>query len=136
MANFAFIDCYLLLNAVNMSTMAKKVTLKTMAADLDNTAFGGGGYHSRLGGLKDWSVDVEWNQDYAASQVDPLIFPLLGTVTTIEIRPTSGARSTTNPAYTGSVLVKDYAPADNAVGELAKATTALVGATTLARQTS
>jgi hypothetical protein len=136
MANFALTDAYLLINAVNMSTMARKVTLKTSAAELDNTAFGGGGYHSRIGGLKDWSLDIEWNQDFAASQVDPLLFPLLGTVSAVEIRPTSGARSATNPAYTGSVLISDYVALDDQVGELAKGTTSWKGATTLTRATS
>lgn len=135
MANLALTDAYLLINAVNMSAMARKVILKTSAAELDNTAFSQT-YHSRIGGLKDWSVDIEWNQDFAAAQVDPLLFPLLGTVTTIEVRPTSAARSVTNPAYTGSVLIKDYVPVDGAVGDLAKSTTAWPGATTLARQTS
>lgn len=135
MANLALTDAYILLNAVNMSPMARKVILKTSAAELDNTAFSAT-YHSRIGGLKDWAVDIEWNQDFAASQVDPLLFPLLGTVTTIEIRPTSAARSATNPAYTGSVLVSDYSPVDGNVGDLAKSTVAWKGATTLLRQTS
>lgn len=135
MANLALTDAYVLLNAVNMSAMARKCILKTSAAELDNTAFSQT-FHSRIGGLKDWSLDIEWNQDFASSQVDPLLFPLLGTVTTVEIRPTSGARSATNPAYTGSVLISDYSPVDGNVGDLAKSTTSWKGATALLRQTS
>lgn len=135
MANLALTDAFLLINAVNMSAMARKVILKTTAAELDNTAFSQT-YHSRIGGLKDWSVDIEWNQDFAANQVDPLLFPLLGATTAIEIRPTSGARSTTNPAYTGTVLINDYSPVDGNVGDLAKSTVAWKGASTLLRQTS
>lgn len=98
--------------------MASKVTVKTSAAELDNTAFGAT-YHSRIGGLKDGELAIEWNQDFAAAQVDATIFPILGSVVTFEVRPTSGARSSTNPAYTGSVLISDYSPLDGKVGDLA-----------------
>jgi hypothetical protein len=118
MATFSFTDGYLLLNAVNMSPMARQLVLKTTAAELDTTAFGAT-YHSRIGGLKDGQIDVEWNQDFAAGQVDVLLFPLLGTVVAFEVRPTSAARSVTNPAYTGSVLISDYSPLDGKVGDLA-----------------
>ncbi len=118
MATFSFTDGFLLLNTVNMSAMARQLVLKTTAAELDNTAFGAT-YHSRIGGLKDGQIDIEWNQDFAAGQVDVLLFPLLGTVVTFEVRPTSAARSITNPAYTGSVLISDYSPLDGKVGDLA-----------------
>jgi len=102
-----------------MSLMCTKVTLKVSAADLENTAFGGT-YRSRIGGLKDASLDVEFNQDFAAAQVDALLWPLLGTVVAFELKPTSGAASATNPRYTGSVLITDYSPLDGSVGDLAK----------------
>src|SRR5713226_10044292 len=117
-ATFSFTDGFLLLNTVNMSAMARQLVLKTSAAELDNTAFGAT-YHSRIGGLKDGQIDLTFNQDFAASQTDALLFPLLGTVVTFEIRPTSAARSTTNPAYTGSVLISAYDPLDGKVGDLA-----------------
>jgi hypothetical protein len=132
LANFAFTDAKLLINAVDMSTMAKKVTLKTSAAELTNTPFGST-YNTRLGGLKDYTLDVEWNQDFAAAQVDALLFPLLGTVTTFEVRPTSAARSTTNPGYTGSVLIKDYAVVDGKVGDIAQMATSWPCAAPLVR---
>lgn len=118
MATFSFLDAKLLINAVDMSAMARKCTVKTSAAELDNTAFGAT-YHSRLGGLKDGSLDLEFNQDFAAAQVDATLFPLLGTVVTFEVRATSAARSATNPGYTGSVLIKEYTPLAGAVGDLA-----------------
>jgi hypothetical protein len=118
MPTFSFTDGYLLLNAVNMSPMASKLILKTSAAELDNTAFGAT-YHSRIGGLKDGAIDVTFNQDFAAAQTDALLFPLLGTVVAFEIRPTSAARSVTNPAYTGNVLISAYDPLDGKVGDLA-----------------
>src|SRR5690242_12529952 len=99
-----------------MSPMAQQASFPIDVAVQESTAFGGGGFRSRVAGLKDAKLDITWNQDFAAAQVDALIWPLLGTTTTFEIRPTSGARSATNPAYTGSVVVSQYTPLDAKVG--------------------
>ena len=135
MATFAFIDCRLEVNAVIMSAMATSVTLKVSADELEDTAFGDI-YRSRLGGLKDWSVDIDFNQDFAASQVDQTLFPLLGTVVTVKVRPTSAAISVTNPEYSGSVLITEYTPLDGGVGDLAKTSVSWPGAAPLARATT
>lgn len=135
MATFAATDYDILINSVNMSPMARSASLPLTAAELDNTAFGST-FHSRIGGLKDAKLDIEWNQDFAAAQVDALLFPLFGTVTTFELRPTSGARSATNPAYTGSVLISQYTPIDAKVGDLATLQTSWPTSGTISRLTA
>lgn len=122
MATFAATDYDIIINSQNMSAMATSATLPLTAAELETTAFGGTA-RTRIGGLKDAKLDIIWNQDFASSQVDALLFPLFGTVTTFELRPTSGARSATNPAYTGSVLISQYTPIAAKVGDLATLTT-------------
>jgi hypothetical protein len=135
LATYSFTDGFLLLNAVNMSAMASSLTLQTTAAELENTAFGGT-YRSRIGGLKDGTLQIEWNQDFAAAQTDALLFPLLGTVVTFEVRPTSGGRAPTNPAYTGSVLISDYSPLAGKVGDLGKSATTWKTTGTITRATA
>lgn len=135
MATFSATDYDILVNAQNMSAMATSATLNISVAELDNTAFGST-YHSRIGGLKDGKLDIEWNQDFTAAQVDALLQPLLGTVVSFELRPTSGARSATNPAYTGSVLISNYTPLDAKVGDLANLKTSWPTSGTILRQTS
>lgn len=135
MAQFVFTDGYLLINAVNMSAMATKITLKTSAAEHMTTTFGST-YETRIAGLKDYSLDLEFNQDMAATAVDGLLFPLLGTVQTFEVRATSAAASTTNPAYRGSVLINDYTPLDGKAGDLAVTGASWKGTGTLLRQTT
>lgn len=132
MASFSLTDAYVLINAVNMSGMFKKLILKVSAAELDNTAFSMT-WRSRIAGLKDYELDVEFNQDFATAQTDQLIWPLFGTVTTFEARPTSAARSATNPAWTGSVLIADYVPIEGAVGDLAIGAVIWKGAAALSR---
>lgn len=135
MASYAFIDCRLEVNSVVMSSFCRGVTLNINADELDDTAMGDT-YRSRIGGLKDWSLAPEFNQDFAASAVDVTLFPLLGTVVTAKVRPTSSAIGATNPEYSGSVLISQHNPFGNSVGDLATMSVQWPGAGTLSRATS
>ena len=135
MATFAFTDASVVINSVDLSDHVRQVTLDVSFDELDDTAMGDT-YRSRLGGLGDWSMTVEFNQDFAASEVDATIWPLMGTTTTVTVKPTSSAVGATNPSYSGSVLVNDYSPLSNSVGDLATVSVTWPGAGTLTRATS
>lgn len=135
MPTFSATDYDILINGTNMSSMANKASFPLTAVANPDTAFGDT-WESRVPGLKDAKLDIEWNQDFAAGQVDPLLWPLFGTVTTFELRPTSAARSAMNPAYTGSIVITDYTPLDAKVGDLAIVTTSWPISGTVTRATS
>lgn len=119
MAIFVYVDAAITINSVDLSDHISKATLKIDVDDKESTAFGSI-WKTRLGGLKDGSIALEFNSDFAASKIDATIWPLIGTVTAITIKATLGANSTTNPQYSGNVLVKEYSPLDGSVGDLAK----------------
>lgn len=135
MASFAFTNAFVSVNAVDLSTFVRSVTINVEAEDLEDTAMGDT-YRSRIAGLKDWSVDVEFNQDFAASAVDVTLWPLLGTVTALIVKPVNTTTSATNPQYSGNVLVSEYNPLDGSVGDLATTSVSWPGAGTLSRATS
>lgn len=135
MASFAFTNAFVSVNAVDLSTFCRSVTINVEAEDLEDTAMGDT-FRSRIGGLKDWSVDLEFNQDFAASAVDVTVFPLLGTVTAVVVKPVNTTTSATNPQYSGNVLVSEYNPLDGSVGDLATTSVSWPGAGTLSRATS
>lgn len=135
MAKFVFTDAKILINAVDMSAMADEVSIELEVDSLDSTTFGAG-WRSKLGGLKAGNVGIKFKQDFAAAQVDATIWPLLGTVTTFEIRPTSAARSATNPAYTGTLLVDKFTPITGSVGDLAETGVSWPTTGVVQRQTS
>jgi hypothetical protein len=132
MATFVLTDARVELNAVNLSSLVRKVTL-TPSVDAQESTAMGATYRARLGGLKDWKVEVEFNQDFAAAQVDATLFPLLGTVFSVKVRPTTGVISATNPEYQGNGLLTEYTPIDGSVGDLATATASIEGAGVLTR---
>lgn len=111
-------NAYVLINAVNLSAYVRKVTIDYGAEIIEKTAMSANS-KQRIAGLKDWSADIEFNQDYAAGAVDATLFPLVGAAAfTVEVRADAGARSTTNPAYTGNGVLEKYPPLDGSVGQL------------------
>lgn len=135
MGSFAFIDGRVEINSVVLSSFVRGVTVNVSADELDDTAMGDT-FRSRIGGLKDWNVSLEFNSDFAAAAVDATLFPLLATVTTAKFRPTSAAIAATNPEYSGSLLVSQYSPMGNSVGDLATVNVQWPGAGTCSRATS
>jgi|SRR5215467_8863055 len=128
-------DAMIILNAVTISDHGNKVEIPFSVEDEDTTAFGQT-WHNRVGGLKDAALNITFLNDYVAANLDATTFALLGTVVTFEIRPTSGARSTSNPAYTGSVLINSWKPVAGDVGKLATVDVSWPTSGTVSRQTA
>src|SRR5882672_10659359 len=136
MASFVLTNAFCLLNTVDLSDHVREVKVTYKADTPENTAMSQT-TKNRLPGLKDWEIDITFNQDFAAAKVDATLFPLVGAVAfAIEIRPDAGARSATNPAYTGNCLLGEYPPLGNKVGDVAVSPIKLMGSGTLSRQTS
>lgn len=134
MAVYVFTTSKVTVNSVDLSDHVKKVTLKTSADEKDTTAMqAAGGYRTRLGGLLDYQLDIEFNQDFAAGKVDATFFPILGTVVPFTVKRDVGANSVTNPEYQGNILVKEYAPLDGAVGDLGVSVVSFPGSGLLTR---
>lgn len=137
MATFSLTDARVEVNSVDLSDWATSVTLPIEYEALEDTAFGDTA-RSRLAGLQDSTIQINFNQDFAASAVDATISGIDGTVVVVKIRPTSGSISATNPEYVGSYLVAEYSPFTNSVGELATTSVSwpLADADGIARNTS
>jgi hypothetical protein len=101
-----------------LSTSLASVTLDITADEVETTAFGSS-YRTRIGGLKDASVSLDFHQDFGAGAIDSLLFPLLGSTVAVKIVPTSGTVTASNPEYSMSCLVTQYQPFAGAVGDLA-----------------
>ena len=118
MAKFVATDYNVTINGTPFSSSLAAVTLDISAEEQETTAFGDG-YRTRIGGLKDGSITLDFHQDFGAGSVDATLFPLLGTQATVVIKPTSGTVTATNPSYTALALVTQYQPFASNVGELA-----------------
>lgn len=133
MAVLALTDAKVVINSVNLSTWVVSPSLQILANLLESTAMGAT-YQARIGGLKDATFTVEFNQDFAASAPDVTLFALIGTSTAVTFKATSSANSSTNPEYQFNALLESYEPLGNSVGDkaTAKATFRVNGAVTRA----
>ena len=119
MAKFVATDYNITINGTPYSTSLAAVTLDISAEEQETTAFGGSGYRTRIGGLKDASISLDFHQDFGSGAIDSVLFPLLGSEATVVVKPTAGTVSATNPTYTGVFLVTEYQPFASNVGDLA-----------------
>jgi hypothetical protein len=108
------------IGGVDLSSHITKVTLSTSVNELETTTFGQTAKR-RVGGLKDSTVAIDFNQDFAAAAVEATLYPLVGSTTAVVVKPNGTAVSSTNPSYTFNVLVTEWMPLDAQVGELASA---------------
>jgi hypothetical protein len=125
MARIVLTDVAVVVGAVDLSDHVSSVTISTTYDVLETTAFAGGNVpqaaKTRIAGLADNSVTLEFHQDFAAGEVEATIYPLLGTSAAVRISPTTGAISSTNPEYQFNALISEWTPLNGAVGELATA---------------
>jgi predicted secreted protein len=120
MAVYAATDHKITLNGTNLSNVLQSVSLDISSDEIETTAFGGG-WRTRIQGLKSGSVTLNFFQDFGAASVDATITPLFnaGSYATVVITPTSSAVSATNPAWTAVCLVSQYQPFSASVGDIA-----------------
>jgi hypothetical protein len=118
MAKFYAQDYKITIGTAVLSEDIASVTLDITSDDIETTAFGQT-YRTRIGGLRDASVSLDFHQDFGAGSVDALLFPLMGSTVAVKIAPTSGTVTATNPEYRFTALVTQYQPFAGAVGDLA-----------------
>lgn len=110
---------YTALNGADRSADIKSSVLTINVAEQDVTDFASAGWVEVIGGLKSGTLAIEFQDDVASSAVDSVLWALIGTVVTFEVRATSSSVSSSNPKYTGSVLINSH-NIGGAVGEVAK----------------
>jgi hypothetical protein len=118
MPKFVAIDYKVSINGTDFSSSINSVDLSIESAEVETTAFGST-FTTRVGGLKSASITLDFHQDFGSGSVDSVLFPLLNSLATVVILPTSGTVSATNPSYTAVCLVNQYQPFASAVGDLA-----------------
>lgn len=122
MSKFVTTDYSITLGTTDFSSSIAAVTLEVSADEQETTAFGNT-FRTRIAGLKDASLTLEWHQDFGADSVDATLWPLLGSEVSFTILPQGGTVSATNPSYSGTALVVQYSPLDSSVGDLATLST-------------
>lgn len=122
-------------NSVDLSDQLTNAVLTYTAEALEATSLADTA-RKYVAGLQNNEITVTLMQSFAATETEATVYPLVGTTTTIVLKPSSGAVSATNPSYTltGAYLAS-HTPINSAVGELSMIELTFQGGT-LAKATS
>ena len=135
MAQIVLTDASVEVNSVDLSDHVTQVVLNYEVDAVEVTAMSDGA-HKFTGGLTNVSATIDFQQDFEAASVDATIEPLVGTTTTVIIKPTSSAVGATNPSYTlTGTYVASHTPLNASVGDLSTTSVEFQGGT-LARATT
>jgi len=104
----------------DISSYISSITLSTSLDVVDTTSFGNTA-RTRVAGLADNQVTIEFFQDYASGLLESIIYPTIGTSAAVIVKPVAGSTTATNPSYSFNALVSEWQPLSGAIGELATA---------------
>ena len=137
MAVIVLTNAFISVGGISLADHANSVTINYEADSVEVTAFGDSG-HKFTGGLQNNSIEMSLMQDFATTipsaspttSIEALIYPLVGTTTTVIIKPNGSTTSATNPSYTmSSTFLASHTPVAGAVGELAMTSLTFTGGT-------
>lgn len=92
MSSFVLTDCTIFLAGHDFTTDSNSLSLSMEVDEQENTTFGGGGWRSRIGGLKSAELSLDGFWQAGAGSVDADTFPTLGTANeVVTLTPTGAA---------------------------------------------
>ena len=121
MPRLVLTNAFISVGGVDLSDLVASVTLNSTFDVVETTAFSSTAAKTRVAGLADNSISLEFHQDYATGEVEQTIYPLLGTSAAVIVKPNGSTTSAFNPSYTCNAIVSEWTPLNGTVGELATA---------------
>ena len=103
-------SCSVTINAVDLSSLVESVQITHAAERVEITSMGMTSRRYATGLAAD-AMSINFYNDFAATKTEATLYPLVGTTTTVIVKPASGATSATNPTYTYSnAFVESHTP--------------------------
>jgi hypothetical protein len=119
MARLVLTNAFISFASTNISQYVTSIGLSTSLTTVETTDFGATS-KKFVAGLAENKLDLELNQDFAASALESLVFPFIGTSASMVVKPVDAATSLTNPAYSFLALVSEWVPLSGSIGSLAQ----------------
>jgi len=129
-AIFVLKDAYVTVAGTDLSSYISSISLDYAVESISIDAMGSNG-HLFTAGLQNNSVAITFNNDFAALKVAATLDGQIGLgTTTIVVKATSSATSSTNPAYTiSNTFLSGSQPVAGSVGDLAQQSVTFQGGT-------
>lgn len=118
MAKKVLLDAQLTIDSNDLTQWCAKVELNDEYEEKDVTTFNSDGAKEVLGGLESGSLGITFKNDHASAQLDEIMWALRRTVVTFAVRADEAVVSSSNPQYSGSLLVNQWSPIMGSVGDV------------------
>lgn len=99
-------DVSLTINSVDLTPYITGARLAVNTTTPERIPTIDGGLITAGGSNQEWTLEIGFVQDFAASATYATLFPLIGTDTAFVLTPTGDAVGATNPSFTGTVRVQ------------------------------
>lgn len=117
MAKMVLLAAFVSIGGNDLSSYSRKAELTVEVEDKEVTTYASLGWKEVIGGLKSGELSLEVLQDVAATKIDSIMWPLLGTVVPFVVRLDNAVASASNPQWSGSVLINGWNPIEGSVGD-------------------
>ena len=134
MSSLVATNCYFWVNSLDLASYATSVTVNRGSEGQDATTMG---QTTRImkGGLKTWSMDVNFLWDNSTGGPEASLWALVGTTSCVEYRNVNACTSVNNPSYSGIATLLDL-PTAASLGSMLALTAKFTNAGTLSRASS
>ena len=124
------------IGTVDISAYVTSATLTQSSDELEITSMGDSA-RKYVAGLQTGKLDLEFLNDFAASQVCATLQAAIYTTVTAKLVPGPGTTiSATNPLYTVSILINNLTPISGAAGEMSSSSLSFTCNSTIVQTTT
>jgi hypothetical protein len=120
----------------DISPWLKKLELSDEFEVKKTTNYRSGGAEENQGGLESFEAALTLNQDYTAAALDEVMWALRRGVVTFAARAQQSAVTSSNPQYSGKLVIEKWVPIAGNVGDVGEVDVKFTGSGPLVRATS
>lgn len=136
MTKKVLLDAVLVIDGDDLTEWCAKIELEDEFEDKDATTYGSNGAKEVLGGLESGKVGITFKNSYTAGELDEIMWAKRRSVVTWSARAASSAVNSSNPQYSGELLVNSWSPIKGNVGDVAEVDVSFPLSGPMARATS
>lgn len=135
MAKEIITDAKVVIASTDLGNKIRSVAIDGDVELQDSTGFGDT-TRTYLAGYKNWTVSMEYMDDFADNDLNELLYSWWGTSQTIEITKADTTVAATNPKFSGTVIFRTVPLLRAQNGQIAGGSLTLQGSGTLTRAVS
>jgi hypothetical protein len=120
----------------DISPWLKKLELSDGFEVKKTTNYRSGGAEENKGGLESFEAALTLNQDYDAAALDEIMWAMRRSVVTFAARAQQSAVTSSNPQYSGKLVIEKWVPISGSVGDVGEVDVKFTGSGPLVRATA